>query len=92
MTRSAKNKAERYIDDVMSGKKLVCKWTRLAVERHVDDLKNGKKRGLYFDADAGQDVIDFFSLLKHSKGEWAGDYIVLEGWQESVLDICSFLF
>lgn len=83
--KKQKNKAEQYIKDVMSGKKLVCKWTRLAVVRHVDDLKNGHKRGLYFDSDAGQDVIDFFGLLKHSKGEWAGDFIVLEGWQEFIL-------
>lgn len=85
MAKRSKNKAEKYIGDVISGKKLVCKWTRLAVERHVDDLKNGKKRGLYFDCDAGQDVINFFSLLKHSKGEWAGDPIILEGWQEFIL-------
>lgn len=85
MGKRLKNKAEKYIADVMSGKKVVCKWTRLAVERHVKDLKSARKRGYYFDHDAGQDVIDFFTLLKHSKGEWAGQYIDLEGWQEFIL-------
>ena len=87
MAKLKKSKADKYIADVLSGKKLACKWERLAVERHVHDLKHAKKRGFYFDADAGQDIIDFFGLLKHSKGEWAGTYISLEGWQEFMLRV-----
>ena len=80
-----KNKAEKYIADVMSGKKVVNKWVRLAVERHVDDLEHGHERGLYFDVDAAQDVVTFCNLVKHSKGEWAGQLLVLEGWQEFIV-------
>lgn len=74
-----------YIDDVISGRQVACKWVRLAVERHLRDLETGAERGLWFDADAGQHVLDFFQFLRHSKGEWAGQTIQLEPWQQFVL-------
>lgn len=74
--------ATQYIDDVLSGEQVACKWVRLAVERHVDDLANGHKRGLYFDEQAAKKPIAFFSLLKHSKGEWAGQPVELAPWQQ----------
>lgn len=46
--------AERYIDNVISGRVVVCRWVRLFCERHKGDLKTGRKRGLYFDRDAAQ--------------------------------------
>lgn len=77
--------AERYVEDVLAGRQVACKWVRLACERHVRDLETGAERGLWFDARAAQVVIAFFSLLKHSKGEWAGRPVVLEPWQQFVL-------
>lgn len=77
--------AERYVDDVLTGKQVACKWVRLACERHRRDLDKGSERGLWFDAKAAQVVIAFFSLLKHSKGEWAGRPVTLEPWQQFVL-------
>jgi phage terminase large subunit-like protein len=77
--------AERYIADVLAGRQVACRWVRLACERHVHDLETGPARGLYFDAAAAQVVIAFFSLLKHSKGEWAGRPVTLEPWQQFVL-------
>lgn len=77
--------AERYVDDVLAGRQVACKWVRLACERHRRDLDNGSERGLWFDARAAQVVIAFFSLLKHSKGEWAGRPVVLEPWEQFVL-------
>jgi len=50
---------------------------RPAVERHERDLQNAAKRGLRFDPDKGQRVLTFFALLRHSKGEWAGQPFVL---------------
>ena len=79
------NGAERYIDDVMNNRIVVCRWVRLAVERHLRDLEHGHERGLYFDPDAGQHAIDFFQFLRHSKGEWAGQVVVLEPWQQFIL-------
>lgn len=83
-----KHPAIQYIDDVLSGNILVCKWVRLAVQRHIDDLSRwqGKKDApYYFDEDAAQHVIDFFSFLRHSKGKWAGQPFLLEPWQQFIL-------
>ena len=77
--------AEQYIQDVLDRKITVCKWVRLCVERHAKDLKEGSKRGLFFDNEAAQHTIDFFSFLKHSKGEWAGRIFDLEPWQQFII-------
>jgi phage terminase large subunit-like protein len=83
----AKNKrhpAERYIDDVIGGRILVCEFVRLAVERHVRDLAN-EDFSYYFDSDAAQRVIDFFQFCNHIEGKWAGQKIELEDWQQFAL-------
>lgn len=74
--------AQQYIDDVLSGRQVACKWVKRACERHVHDLETGAERGLHFDEGAAKQVIAFFSLLKHSKGEWAGTVMKLEPWQQ----------
>ena len=74
----------RYVEDVLSGEVAACKWVKLAARRHLRDLETGAERGLWLDEDAAQIAIDFFSLLKHSKGEWAGQVIRLEPWQQFV--------
>ena len=76
---------EQYIDDVLSGEIAACKYVRQACQRHMNDLANGSDRGLYFDPDAAQLVIDFFSILQHSKGKWAGQCIDLEPWQMFII-------
>lgn len=55
------------------------------MERHVRDLETGKERGLRFDKNAGLHILNFFSLLRHSKGEWAGEPFVLSPWQTFIL-------
>jgi phage terminase large subunit-like protein len=77
--------ANQYVDDVLAGRTVVCKWVRQAVERHVRDLEEGPDRGLFFDEQAAKMGIAFFGLLKHSKGEWAGQTIHLEPWQQFIL-------
>jgi len=77
--------AEQYARDAARGRIVVGKWVKLAAKRHLDDLKNGRARGLWFDVEDAQRVLDFFSLLRHSKGEWAGQRIVLEPWQQFIL-------
>lgn len=74
-----------YVADVLSGTIPACRWVRLACQRHLDDLEHGHERGLYFDRDDAQIAIDFFSLLKHSKGEWAGQVVRLEPWQQFIV-------
>lgn len=76
--------ADVYCRDVIAGKIVASKLVVKACKRHVRDLTDGAKRGLYFDDEAGQIVLDFFSLCKHSKGEWAGQPVVLEPWQQFI--------
>jgi phage terminase large subunit-like protein len=75
----------QYVQDVLGGRIPACHWLQAACRRHLRDLETGAERGLWFDPDAAQLVISFFSLLKHSKGEWAGQVIRLEPWQVFVL-------
>jgi len=77
--------AEGYVRDVVSGTVAAGRWVRLACERHLRDMEDGRERGLVFDAEAAQIAIDFFGLLKHYKGEWAGRVIRLEPWQQFIL-------
>lgn len=77
--------AMQYIEDVVSGKQVACKWVRLACQRHLDDLAHGADRGLWFDEDAAKHIIDFFQFCRHSKGQWAGQTIHLEPWQQFIL-------
>lgn len=72
---------DAYIAGVLSGKIIAGELVRLAVQRHVQDLKDGHARGLYFDQAKAERAIEFFSYLKHSKGEWAGQFVKLEPWQ-----------
>lgn len=75
----------QYIDDVLTGRQVACKWVRLACERHQRDLANGQDRGLKFDDAAARHAIDFFRFLRHSKGEWSGQTVELEPWQQFVI-------
>ena len=79
------NAAESYISRVLSGEQVACRYVRLACERHRRDLECGAQRGLYFDPDAAQHIIDFFRFLRHSKGEWAGQIVELQPWQQALL-------
>lgn len=77
--------AERYVDDVLSGRIVTNKFARLACERHRRDLESGHKRGVYFDAQAAAVAVSFFGLLRHWKGEWGaggGQNIILEPCQQ----------
>lgn len=74
--------AEQYVDDVLAGRQVASRWVRLACERHRRDLEQGAARGLRFDERAAKLMLAFFSVLRHSKGEWAGRPIVLEPWQQ----------
>lgn len=83
--RGRRHPAEEYIDNVIAGRVVACRWVRLACERHAADLEHGHERGLVFNRQAAQHVLDFFVFLRHSKGEWAGLVVELEPWQQAIL-------
>lgn len=70
--------ANGYIDDVLAGKILACRWVKLACQRHLDDLAHGKERGLVFNREKAAHAVKFFSFLKLWKGkEYKGKEFVL---------------
>lgn len=82
---------EGYVEEVLGGREsarrvALGRWARLAVERHARDLEEGEGRGLWFDRAAALRGIVFFErALRHSKGEWAGQVVELEGWQRFIV-------
>jgi len=70
----------KYAEDVLSGEIIACKWVKLACQRFMDDLEHADERGFYFDVDAADHALEFFSYLKLWKGrEYRGKEFVLGG-------------
>lgn len=68
----------RYIDGVLNGEIISCRWVKLCVQRHMRDLENGSARGLVFREDKAYHAIKFFSFLKLWKGsEYKGKEYIL---------------
>lgn len=59
-------------------------WVTKAIERHVHDLLRADDFPFHFDEAAAIHAVQFFDLLKHSKGEWAGQRFELAPWQAFV--------
>lgn len=81
----AEKKVAAYIRAVKTGKRVAGKLEQLAVARYERDLKRRSETGFTFDRAAALRACEFFPLLKHYKGRWAGKPIELEGWQLFIL-------
>jgi phage terminase large subunit-like protein len=76
----------RYALDVVNGNILTNKLTKQACQRYLDDVDHAHERGFYFDDTKVDAVIRFFErVLKHSKGRWAGQPIILEEWEKFIV-------
>lgn len=83
--------AQGYIDDVLSGRIVACRYVRLACERQLRELELAEagKIPYRFDAAAAGRICRFIELLPHVKGKWAritpdnptAHLIRLEPWQ-----------
>lgn len=85
---NAYDTAVKYAKGVLTGEIVAGKLVKLACKRFIQDLKLGSARGLTFDKMRAQHVVDFFGLLRHSKGEWGkngGEVFVLQPWQVFIL-------
>lgn len=74
----------------MSGSVLASEYIRLAAYRHLNDrynnwTDNDSTAPYRFDIESAQIVLDFFTLLKHSKGEWAGTVFAPAPWQQFIV-------
>jgi phage terminase large subunit-like protein len=78
-------RAQAYIDDILSGKIPACRWTKLAVERAMRDMAHTDEAWAYrFDSAKAQRAVRFIEKLRHVKSSIAtkaGDKIILCGWQ-----------
>lgn len=79
------NEGHRYALDVVGGKVLACEYVRLACQRYLSDLETCTDRGFHFDEAAATRAISLIEKLKHTKGEWAGQYFKLEPWQKFII-------
>jgi phage terminase large subunit-like protein len=84
-----KSSVTAYAEGVASGRIVAGRLVRLACERHLRDLETGRECGLWFDTEQAERVVSFFGLLKHSKGEWAGQPFILEPWEAFIVG-CLF--
>lgn len=72
----------------MRGKVPAGELQRLACKRHLDDLKRWKAKTqspFFWDLAAARAACEFFTLLRHSKGQWAGQPFELAPWQRFII-------
>ena len=79
--------AQRYIENVLSGREVVCELTCLAVKRHLADLERQGDPDFpfVFDERHAQRVLDFFRTLRHTAGKHGGQKFNLQDNQAFAL-------
>jgi phage terminase large subunit-like protein len=82
MPTSPITKVNEYAAAVRSGALPSCLMVRKAVDRWYEDMA---RPDLYFDRSAFIHVVKFSAMLKHFKGEFAGQPIHWEPWQLFIL-------
>lgn len=73
---------EKYIRDVKSGKIPVGIYIKQAVDRFE---RFRRRPDMYFDEEAVDECISFFSTMKHFLGKTAGKPFILEPWQAFII-------
>ncbi|GKX58355.1 terminase large subunit [Leminorella grimontii] len=75
----------RYAERVVSGEIVAGELVRLACRRFFHDLEHGPERGVYFDEDRAQHILDFYCFVPHVKGHLTGKPIELMDWHVFIL-------
>ena len=76
---------KKYASDCIKGKIVSCRKHKWACQRFLSDMKSMEEDPSYpyiWDEKQAQNIVDWFALLKHSKGVLAGQPIVLTEWQK----------
>lgn len=74
-----------YAENCTSGEIISCKKHRWACQRFLNDRKRAESDPEYpftWNEQAAQNIVDWFSMLYHSKGDLAGEPILLTPWQK----------
>lgn len=73
----------RYMDAVLSGQIVTCKYVRLAVERQLRDLERQESEDFpyYFDEQKAGLTLATVKLLRHTSGEWMKKPFQLQDFQ-----------
>jgi phage terminase large subunit-like protein len=81
------NPIDAYAEDIVAGRRLAGRYHRLSCARHLRDRdREGSRRFPYrFDLARAERFFRFAAKLTHYKGEWAGQPILLEPWQQFCL-------
>lgn len=85
--RRGRRRAAKAIGRTQAGKPIPRKWLRIIrqIPGRYDPVATAAP-GDYFDTEAAQLALDFFpECLRHTKGKWAGDPFVLEGWETAIV-------
>jgi phage terminase large subunit-like protein len=76
--------ANRYIQNVLSGKEVACLFVKQAVERHLADLKK-RDWPFEFDSEKAEAATKFFRALKHTSGSLGGSPFNLQDNQAFII-------
>lgn len=78
------NQLIKYSKNCISGKIVSCQKHIWACERFLRDVDklDDESYPYYWDEKAAQNIVDWFALLRHSKGTLAGQPIILTDWQK----------
>lgn len=74
-----------YAESCVSGEIMSCKKHRWSCQRFLNDRKRAESDPEYpytWNEQAAQNIVDWFSMLYHSKGDLAGEPILLTPWQK----------
>jgi phage terminase large subunit-like protein len=75
-----------YAKSIVNGQIPSSELHRAACARHLGDLEASAAGGRFmFDVEAAERTFRFFSKLKHFKGEWSGQPITLQPFQQFIL-------
>ncbi len=85
-SRSRDDAVTVYARSVSCGDVIAGRWQRAACDRHLRDLKASEAGGPWrWRPELARKAFGIFGLCRHFKGEWAGQPIRLEPWQQFIV-------
>lgn len=76
---------EGFCEKIISGEYNSGRLERYAVERYLDDRANAEEKGLYFDEESALQALNFFPVLRHTTGEFAGQKFIPREFQAFII-------